>query len=89
MNQEIVLFSRTILLVIMLAPIYKKNSISCVCAGSRTNGYTFETHVTWGWALIGLFQIVLGCSDPPTLDLSESILFLYILASCDWTVLDC
>ncbi len=37
----------------------------CVCPGHRTNGclldlYTFETHVTWGWALIGLFQIVLG-----------------------------
>ncbi len=33
--------------------------------------YIFETHVTWGWALIGLFQIVLGAQiiAPKTLPL--------------------
>ncbi len=27
---------------------------------------TFEKHVIWGYALIGLFQIVLGAQAPPT-----------------------
>ncbi len=41
-----------------------QNCILFVCV--RGAGvWTFETHVTWGWALIGLFQIVR--SAPKTL----------------------
>ncbi len=49
---------------------------------------TFQKHVIWGEALIGLFQIVLGAQAPPTFVVRANQYVFICLASCDWTVLN-